>query len=620
MHTRYGALAGLALLFIGLNISCRLFDPNVGLVDHWLNPNVQLPTPREAITPRQAQLAARRHIVEILAEPLTEKVVRRQYWEDYQSVLRQYPTTSKALPVLIDTKKNAEPRIARYLVGLQMPEEGMVGGFIAIDPTNGDVQCRLMWAPDPHEKTETRLEPLWQIPEDVWQNANSINDIEALAELIPPYPQFTAGIPVDIADALRQGFTFVGEDPRSLPLKTQEERHQQISWINQNFDLDLGTELGRRSGTSKCLSVATSYAADWWAVHTGHTPGYYTNPIGGQREYGFNPRMIESIFYQRAQIEGGFLSGDFRMAPLSGDKVTGEPIPFSVRGYARILTETQEAITADNLAPQIFSYETRVNHFYMDQPPLLIQIGPVGVLGGFNTWQDMQRAKSPSPSYTLAQHYGEAVAPEQLAKALDTWGPLLVQHRPRTPRGNPLVALFGLGIHTVLMVGYGRDSSDQMLFVYRESFGPCTHTYIEDSYLGPSYRMMPISYFRGAIAFPHHLYPKLESINENSKALQVDLRVTTNRERDPISPDLIRLLVDDKPVNFDISFIAKGLARIRIDISLVKHARKIEVRVAKSHFADAKGRNGFGIAAKHTELDWVVNENPLEPILMILRQ
>jgi len=220
-------------------------------------------------------------------------------------------------------------------VGLEV--NGAVGGFFAVDPVTCDIQADLMWTMD--------LKPLWMVPAAIWNKAASVNDIKTLVELVPPYIQFTAGIPVDPEDS---ALNIVDGIVNALPLKSQEERADRVDWFNNEFGTSLEVTLnehgGRRTGTSKCMSIAASYLGDWWTVRTGKELPVYTNGVGGQKEYGFNPRLLECRFFEKAadrRFLGKYI-GNFKVAPMAKDRVTGEKVPYSPRGYARILTETDK--------------------------------------------------------------------------------------------------------------------------------------------------------------------------------------------------------------------------------------------------------------------------------------
>lgn len=599
----------LAFLWI-LPSTTAAFD--TGLLEHPLNLNAELPQVDDAIGPSQAVAAARTHFATVRARKPGKDEPLEQYWRDYQTVLGRWKEPSTAKPVII-TSEDGTPLIARFLVGLRKGNQ--VGGFVAVDPKDASIVSKLMWTPD--------LDPLWVVDLAIWEKAETVNDIEALEELVPPYSQFTSGIPIDPHDP---AFNIVDGVVDVMPFKTQEERKAHVQWLNETYATSLRMPVkakrGRRAATSKCMSVAASYVADWWTVQTGNTLPSYKNPAGGQKEYGYNPRLLEALFYAKSKKNKFFgkWTGDWRTAPFAHDLVTGEPISYSLRGYARLLAETGTGATPDPLIPSALTYETEDNHFHMDQKPHLLKIFTEGAFTGNSIRKDMKRLDDPDFPISVPPDYGSPVSADRIVKALDTWGVLLGQHMRRKLDGSPADSTFGTGVHAVQIVGWTKREGRTWL-VYRETFGDASNRYLEDSFLGPSFRIMPIEYFYQAFAFPHHLYPDLSLKPGRGGELAGSLKVTTNHALEPIDPDLFEVLVDGKPSTR--ARIRKeserGSYNLRIPHRVIRNAARIEVRVAKRYFADQEGRNGFGIAVeKRDGGDWQVVNGPLEPVVIDL--
>jgi len=583
--------------------------PNSVRVSHYLNFDMPMPTVAEAISAEAAVAAVRARVNAIAGGTVPMSGAKAEYWRDYATVVQTWSDVSSAKPVFYD-RKDGERLVARYLVGLRRSDGDEVGGFFTVDARDGAIIADLMWTPD--------LEPLWRVPAGTWDGAASANDIDEVAELLPPLDQFTSGIPIDPHE---RAWTIVDGFVDEMPAKTQEERRAQVESFNRTHGEALGVELKaklvRRIATLKCMSVAASYAADWWSVRCGRTLPTYKNAVGGQKEYGINPRVVESLYFQR-RSEVGFvdkLFGDWKTAPFAHDPVTGEKVPFSPRGIARILAETGAGTVADPLVPSLLQYDTTDHYFAMDQKPVVSQVFTSGIFPSCDMNRDLERAaEDPSFPVSLAPEYGTDMTPERLAKAIDTWGPHLAQHMQRTYGGKSRTSLSGMGVHCCLIVGYGMYD-DRLHFVYRETFGAARSRYLEDYFMGPEYRIMPAEYFYQAIGFPHHLYLTLTDFGYEADASLVGtLTVTTNGGTDLVDAD--RLIVEVDGVEAEharISHKGRGTYRLWLPIGTTAHSQRIVIRASTKYFADAAGRPWFGVVVERPDgHHWEVQPGKLE--------
>lgn len=586
--------------------------PNSVRVNSYLNPTLELPAAGEGIGLDAAVEAVRQHIEEVRSGRLDGSGSLSAYWEDYRKVLDRWTELSEARPVHLDTKDKGI-LLARYLVGLR--KGSRLGGFIAVDARDGSIAARLMW--------NEALEPLWQIDASTWAEASSVNDIPELAELVPFLDQYTAGIPIDPHDPR---WTFIDGTVDDMPSKTQEERVERITWFNETHGAATGVTLKskkvRRIATLKCTSVATSYAADWWTVRTGKALSTFVNAVGGQKGYGFDPRIVEARFFQLRQDRSIWsrIMGNWKTAPFTKDPVTGEGVPFSPRGLALSLCSMEKGILADPLVPSLRQYPVEANHFNMDARPVVTQIFTTGMFPKMTIAYDQKHASEADFPFSLAPNYGEPVNGEGLARALDTWGPHLAQHMQRTYFGGKArTSLTGMGVHCVLLVGYGMYEG-RLHFIYRETFGNGSAGYLEDSFLGPAFRIMPAEYFNEAIAFPHRLYLEMKKLHTGADAaLVADLTITTNRRRDPLSPDAFQVTVDGRACEAArLRERAPGQFKLWIPASATYEGRRIEIRARKRYFADGAARNGFGIALerRNGQGGWTVARDELEPIAL----
>ena len=556
------------------------------------------PRPDEAISPDKAVLAAKLHFDKVRQGRYGKSFKPDAYLTDYQRVLTAWKDETEAKPVLVTTDDGAF-RVARYLVGLRRGNK--VGGFIAINALDGSLLSTLMWTPE--------FDPLWQLDGDAWDAATSVNDLPALEELLTPDARFTAGIPVD---PRTDRFSIVGGIVDVLRLKTQAERRVAINTLNaaysSRFGLRLRSHLGRRNAAGKCLSVAASYLADWWRIQAGLPLPSYTNHIGGQLEYGTCPRSIEALYFERRTRSTWFgrRLGNWKHAPLARDRVTGERIPYSTRGYARILCETEAGTRSDPLVGEQ-QYCTNDNPFAMDQRPMVFQVFRNKMPARRVIRKDIRGSRNSSYPFSVPTDHGQKITAKRLAEAIDTYGPLLAQHLARSTTEEPL----GIGVHNCMLIGY-TEHEGQTWFAYAETFGNASHQYLEDSFLGPSYRIMPLEYFYQAIAFPHHLYLDAEILSAHPDRLEATIHITTNRRRDPVPVDVIHLLIDGKHRNdLGIQHVEGGTYRLSVRLPDANH---VEVRAVKNYFADVQARNGFGVAIQRTGSDWIVSPGNLEPI------
>ena len=566
-----------------------------------LNIALELPTTEKAIAASAAEAAAARHIADILgADAPSDDHPAAAYWRDYRSVLARYPEVSVAKPVFVPDM-TGQPRIARWLVGLRMDDA--IGGFLAIDPESGALLSRLMFTPE--------LKPLFRVPIKVWTAAPDVNSIVELAELVPPLTQFTTGIPIDPTAANVHIIDYVLD----LPKKTQEERRETVEAFNQGMGREAGVTLqhtlGRRTATSKCLAVAASYVADWWLVVSGESLLPYRNAVGGQQEYGINPRHLESLYYKRSRQEAGLLGrGLLRLGNRLGthvyargpfkqvgrDRVTGEGIPYSPRGYARILSETTAGTVPDPLVPGLVSYTHANNPFAMDEPPLLMVLDR-NFMARRTRRQDERRFTRPQAPFQIVDWRASRLSPaemeERLMDALNTWGPLYAQHMQRDRRGNPQRGMRAKGVHACVIVGHV-EIDGRMHFIYRETFGEASHRYLEDSFLGPSYRAFPIEFFYQAIAFPHTLQPTLVDVTLNSEGERTGrLEIRTNRGRTLIDPDHIEVIASNQPLAVALKREGPGRYRFQIPATPDTAGQPIEFQVRKRYFASGNGQQLF---------------------------
>ena len=165
-----------------------------------------------------------------------------------------------------------------------------------------------------------------------------------------------------------------------------------------------------------------------------------------------------------------------------------------------------------------------------------------------------------------------------------------------------------------MIIGTGLINDEEML-IYRDTFGNTSSDYLEDSFLGPTLRAMPLRFFYQAISFPHHLYVESNEFKIGKDgSLNGIISVKTNRMTDSVDVDSVDVYIDGK---LDIQGRARsmGNGQYRIWIPLnIEEADKIEIRVSKRYFADKAGNNSFGIQIIRSGNQWISNKDQLLPI------
>ncbi len=405
--------------------------------------------------------------------------------EDYKKMFTELgsPLTPKALRV--------EGKIVKYIVPCVLKNNN-AGGFFQFDP-----QGNLIALPDLAKNNQ----PYFSFSADKWESIKFADELEELSELIPPKLGFSAGAPVE-PSKLKNAYLVKGAIDE-LPFKSQEERK---AWIESSnlTGIDgapLKYHAGRRTGSSKCLSYATSSVADYWTIATGNKLDSYENFISGIIEYGHDPRLIENIYYKYSEK----FPKRFWMAPFGKDRVTGEKIPWSIKAYVEVLFNAKDMKISDRLKNDIV-WDIDKNGFHMD-------ITPVRVFKGIS-----------------------ANKTEKLKIALKKFGPLLAQHTTRFANNipNPILAA-----HAVMIVGHCKINGKDM-FIYHESFGDNGANYLEDSLGGPRYRVMPAKLFFQAWGFPHTLRAEIkldqgnisiETASHENKSIPVDSVVAVHNNK-----------------------------------------------------------------------------------------
>ncbi len=322
------------------------------------------------------------------------------------------------------------------------------------------------------------------------------------AETLPALPDYddpawllSQGLPLR-RDWLREGRTPIDGGEMfllrhvltDLPYKNVQETEAWVERVNREFGPTPPWRYlpERRLGHYKCMSVAASTILDWFALERGESLPGFRSWLNGTDERGFDHRIIDAIYYQRAASDTG------RVYPLltsSLDPVEQTPIAYRMEGFARIITMASEPgaprgqvlEVADVSLPGV-THRARVGDFLDVAYHAVIRSTPL-----------REVARDPD-AYN-----------RKLIDAIEQHGPLYAGIRVRFASSGGIVAehdIARLAIpnvsgHGVVIVGYVRQAG-RTYFVYRETFGDFDDEFADG---GPAYRAYPVHGFNEAYSF-----------------------------------------------------------------------------------------------------------------------
>jgi hypothetical protein len=260
------------------------------------------------------------------------------FYRELLKVLKKSSEPGLAKPLLLNGK------VVKILVPLNMSSE-KVGGFFQISADGRKILSYLPWT--------SSFEPLFIIDRQKWEKAASADQLEELKELVPLKEGYSAGVPVEKSDLTD---LFLIDYIDQLPCKTQEEREE---YTSKN---GLKASLGRRTGSSKCLSYSASLSSDWWNIAQGNKIGKYDSFVNGAREYGMNPRVVESLYFSQPKCPYAFVK------ETGLDRVTGEKIPYSPKNYAFIMSSLKTPPQVRDPLKKNIVHDLPANGFGMDLP------------------------------------------------------------------------------------------------------------------------------------------------------------------------------------------------------------------------------------------------------------
>jgi len=413
---------------------------------------------------------------------------------------------------------NGKP--AKILVPLNLGNK-KVGGFFQVSTDGRKIISYLVW--------DKNFKPLFIVDRDQWEQATDAATLPELAELVPIKEGHSAGVPVDKSDLTD---VFMIDYVDILPSKTQEERKAYTDTVG------LKAHLGRRTGSSKCLSYAASTASDWWHIAQGNKIGSYDSFVNGAREYGTNPRMVESLYFSFPKCPYSFLK------ETGLDRVTGEKIPYSPKHYAWLMTSVRLPEKINDPLKREISYDLPKRYFGMDLP--------------FMNSFDRSRGNV-----------------EQIKKDLQRYGIMYGQHTSRL--FSDKVSLTLQGVHAVNIVGTAKLKGEPVVLYY-ETFGKNHRDYLEDSFYGPALRAFPAKFFYQGIVFPHRI---ISDLALNSGKAEITFKTAAGKT---IAPEKVSIKINGK--------VAKTKAASKISLTIPAEC-VLTVEYSRRYFYTPEESEGY---------------------------
>ncbi|HAE39737.1 MAG TPA: hypothetical protein DCG57_14055 [Candidatus Riflebacteria bacterium] len=438
------------------------------------------------------------------------------FGKDLKEVLKRYPEPGQ--PKVF--KFNG--RTVKILVPLNLDSK-RVGGFFQLSADGRQILSYLIWNKD--------MQPVFVVDREKWEKTADAGLLPELVELMPLADGYSAGTPIEKSDLTD---LFLIDYLDMLPGKTQEELAAYTSTAG------LSSHLGRRTGSSKCLAYSASLASDWWNIAQGNKLGSYNSFVNGAREYGMNPRLVESLYFKFPKCPYSFIK------ETGKDRVTGEKVPYSPKHYAWILSSVELPARIGDPLRSGASYELPKNGFGMDLP--------------YDNSFNRSNGKL-----------------EKVRADLERYGIMYAQHTSRL--FSDKVSLTLQGVHSVNIVGTGKLKGEPVA-IYYETFGKNRRDYLEDSFYGPSLRAFPLKFFYQGITFPHRLIPEI-SVRNNKAG--VSFKTAEGRA---IAPDKLSVEVNGK------SIACKPAARIAVALT-ADTVNTLKIRFSRKYFYTPEESEGY---------------------------
>ena len=277
-----------------------------------------------------------------------------------------------------------------------------------------------------------------------------------------------------------------------LPYKNLEESRQWVDYINNTFHPSPAWTFNdrRRKGNYRCMAQAASTVSDWHTLLLGNQLPTYKSIFTGQREQGLNFKILDSLFYQRStQDEDNY---GLNRKKLMEDPVSHTPVPYSLWGYAQILSLSTETDPASNLRVQ--DYNLPITYRYKPSD-FHIYSKPITIFRNKAFWEIIFKKEPKLTRNTIDAIHKHGI----LYAGIKARFSMLNGNLKKTRLGFIPLAFFSG--HGVSIVGYIQKDGNTY-FVYRETFGFANKETPES---GVSYRMFPIYGFNEIYAFSQPL-------------------------------------------------------------------------------------------------------------------
>lgn len=412
-------------------------------------------------------------------------------------------------------------KTVKILVPLNLDEK-RVGGFFQVSADGKKVLSYIVW--------KKNLEPLFVVAREKWEKAASADLLPEVKELVPLKEGHSAGVPVSKSDLTD---LYLIDYVDQLPSKTQEEIE---SYTSKN---GLKSTLGRRTASSKCLSYSASLASDWWNIAQGNKIGSYDSFVNGAREYGMNPRIVESLYFMFPKCPYTFIK------ETGHDRVTGEKIAYSPKHYAYIMSSIDLEKTITDPLKKSNVYKLPKNGFGMDLP----------FCNSFN------------------KSHGKV---EKIRQDLEKYGIMYSQHTSRLFKDK--VSLTLQGVHSVNIVGTAKLKGEPVV-IYYETFGKNDRDYIEDSYYGPSLRAFPVKFFYQGIFFPHRI---ISQVKIEKDIARISFKTHAGKK---IVPENIQVFVNGKEM--------KTKRGAFISVPLGSSEANLKIKYSRRYYYTPEESNGY---------------------------
>ena len=351
-----------------------------------------------------------------------------------------------------------------------------------------------------------------------------------------------------------------------LPYKNLEESQEWVNYVNSTYHPEPAWIFDdrRRKGNYRCMAQAASTVSDWHALLLGNQLSVYKSTYTGNEEQGLNFKILDSLYYQgAAQNDKDY---GLNRKKLMEDPVSHTPVPYSLFGYANILSlgmeidPDKELSIQDYNLPINYSYSPRDFHIYSK---------PITIFRNKAFWEIIFKKEPKLTQTTIDAIHKHGI----LYAGIKARFSMINGNLKKTRLG--FIPLSFFSGHGVSIVGYIQKNGNTY-FVYRETFGLANQ---ETSESGVAYRMFPIYGFNEIYAFSQPVRIRTSKVDNNLFEVEVK-----NAE--------------DRPVELEIGEEIFTNPQSEIEqqngMILIKTKGKTELYINKDYFYKEDGK-GYSI-------------------------